>query len=188
MKQITGVIVAAVAVGVIAYAAISTRTASVLDTLDTSAAEREGLKSLLVEAVEIRHLATEGKLHFPDGFLDITCNRNFNVVSVYADIDSPDLGFETTYWALRTSGDFARDNNVQTYTFDLPEYRLPTGWYGYELLSGFGATTPIGIPAQGHLRIGMRVNSATPQDDTLRVDAVVETARDAECLIGNIEG
>lgn len=188
MKSITAIALAGVLAVVVAYAVVSVQTNGVLAKLNESALEREDLESLLADCTEIKHVKALIKILPDHQQIEVTCDRNFNVVSVYADIDSPELGLKTEYRSIKAVGDFAGDGRSSNWEITSKGFYPHTGWFSYELLSGLAVPTPIGIPAAGRLAIDFTIQTDTPDNDTLRAAAIVETAHGASCSISATEG
>ncbi len=115
----------------------------------------------------------------------LTCDRNFEIRAIYADVDDPDNAIDVFYQNVTVNGNFdgtsSKTFHVRFVPFD--PLGIPN-LLGHELLSQMQIIHPLDLPAGGSLRIlGFVEASADPANDQLSAGAVVETAQDAVCAL-----
>ena len=135
---------------------------------------------------DIKHVTDSTSLDNVTNFnIRVSCDENFKVKSVYADVDDPDMDIDIRYALVFAVGDFdglgSTDWHFEAISFD------PGGFSnieGQELLSRMQSRDAIGIPANGSLFITSIVQESSEGfNDVIGVAAVVETAQTAECNI-----
>lgn len=111
--------------------------------------------------------------------IEVSCDENFQVKSIYAKAADPDNDedFEIRYFKVFVREDF---NGFQSWDVAHDDFEPGTGLdslQGYELLSQMELeNVPLGVPAYFTFRIGGEVVSSEDEsDDTLSITAVLES-------------
>ena len=147
-----------------------------------------------VVGTEIKHVTSTGFNVFRRFFVtDVSCDENFLVQSVYAQMNDPDNDIDISYVVvpspILTIGFLGGGAGIAV--VDGPGLFNPAAdgasTQGYELLSHFQVNQHIGVPADGKVRItGVVESTFDSTDDTIRVGVVLEALEDATCGITHL--